>query len=56
MYKNIFGKRYTEHWSRKIFAVNSVLKTNSWTCKIKDLIREKIIESTHTKYFLLSKL
>ena len=27
-HKNIFGKGYIENWSREIFIVNSVLKTN----------------------------
>ena len=30
-YKNIFNKGYTENWSREIFIINSVLKTNPWT-------------------------
>ena len=30
-YKNIFGKVYTENWSREIFVIDSVLKTNPWT-------------------------
>ena len=34
-YKNIFSKYYTEYWSREIFIINSVLKTNPWTYKIK---------------------
>ena len=36
-YKNIFSKCYTENWSRDIFIIDSVLKTNPWTYKIKDL-------------------
>ena len=40
-YKTIFHKGYTENWSRKnIF--DSVLKTNPWTCKLRDLNQEKI--------------
>ena len=35
-YKNI-----TENWARKIFITDSVLKTNPWTYKIKDLQGEK---------------
>ena len=27
-YRNIFSKGYTENWPRKIFIINSVLKTN----------------------------
>ena len=30
-YKNIFSKSYTKNWSREIFIIDSVLKTNSWT-------------------------
>ena len=58
-YKNIFSKGYAENWSREIFIINSVLKTNSWTYKIKDLNREKIIGSYYEKelwhYELLSR-
>ena len=46
-YKNIFSKSYTENWSRAIFIIDSVLKTNPWTYEIKDLNREKIIRSFH---------
>ena len=44
-YKNIFSKGYIEHWSREIFVIESVLKTNPWVYKIKYLKREKIIGS-----------
>ena len=44
-YKNIFTKGYTENWSTEIFIVNSVLKTNSWTYKLKNWNEEKIIQS-----------
>ena len=30
-YKNIFSKTYTENWSREIFIIDFVLKTNPWT-------------------------
>ena len=55
-YKNIFSKGSTENWSREIFIVDSVLKTNPWTYKIKDLNGEKIIESFDEKELLLNKL
>ena len=55
-YENIFSKSYTEHWPREIFIIDSVLKTNPWTYKIKDLNGEKIIESFHEKELLLSQL
>ena len=29
--KNVFSESYRENWSRKIFAVDSVLKTGPWT-------------------------
>ena len=48
-YKNIFSKGYTESWSRKIFIIDSVLKTNPWSSKLKDLNGEKIIESFYEK-------
>ena len=48
-YKDIFSKGYTENWSREIFIIDSVLKTNSWTYKIKDLNGEKIIGSFYEK-------
>ena len=54
-YKNIFSKGYTKNWSREIFIIDSVLKTNPWTYKIKDLNREQIKENNE-KEFLLSKL
>ena len=55
-YKNIFSKFYTENWSREIFIIDSVLKTNPWTYKIKDLNREIIIGSFYEKELLWSKL
>ena len=30
-YKNIFSKGYTEKWSREIFIIDSVSKSNPWT-------------------------
>ena len=35
-YSNIFSKGYTNHWSREIFIISSVLKTNSSSYEIKD--------------------
>ena len=29
-YKNIFSKRSSENWSRKLFVIDPVLKTNPW--------------------------
>ena len=55
-YKNIFSKGYTENWSREIFIIESVLKTNPSTYKIKDLNREKIIGSFYEKELLWSIL
>ena len=47
--KNILSKSYTEIWSRDIFIVDSVLKTNPWTYKIKDLNGEKMLGSFYGK-------
>ena len=55
-YKNIFSKDYTENWSREIFIIDSVLKTNPWTYKIKDLNGKKLIGSFIGKELLLSIL
>ena len=44
-YKIIFSKGYTENWSREIFIIDSVLKSNPWTYKIKYLNGEKTIGS-----------
>ena len=35
--KNFLSKGYTEKWSREIFVIDSVMKTDSWTNKIKDI-------------------
>ena len=58
-YKNIFSKGYIENWSREIFIIDSVFKSNPWTLttlKIKDLNGEKIIGSFHEKELLRSIL
>ena len=47
--KNIFSKGYTENWSREIFIIVSVLKTNPWSYKINNLNGEKIIGSFYEK-------
>ena len=43
--KNTFSKEYTENWPKEIFVVDSGLKTNYWTYKIKYLNEEEIIRS-----------
>ena len=48
-YKNIFSKGYTENWSRAIFIIDSVLKTNTWTYELKDLNGEKVIRNFYEK-------
>ena len=55
-YKNNFSKGYTEKCSGEIFIIDSVLKTNLWTCKIKDLNGEKTIARFYEKELLLSRL
>ena len=54
--KNVLSKGYTENWSIIIFIIDSILKTNPWTYKIKDLNREKIIRIFYKKELLFSKL
>ena len=53
-YKNIFSRGYNENWSKEIFVIDSLLKTNSWTYKIKDLNGETIIGSFYENESLLS--
>ena len=55
-YKNIFSTGYNENWSREILIINSVLETNPWTYKIKDLTGGRIIGRFYEKEFLLTKL
>ena len=55
-YKNIFSKDYTENWSREIFIIDSVLKTNPSNYKIKDLNGKKNNSKLLWKRQLLSKL
>ena len=52
-YKNIFSKVCNENWSKKIFIIDSVLKTNPWIYKIKDLRGEKMKGSFHEKELFL---
>ena len=55
-YKNNFSKGYTEKCLGEIFIIDSVLQTNLWTCKIKDLNGEKTIVRFYEKELLLSRL
>ena len=55
-HKNIFSQGWTGNWSKGIFFIDSTLKTNTWTYKIKYLNGEKIILSFHQEELLLSKL
>ena len=41
---------------QEIFIIDSVLKTSSWSYRIKDLNREKIIGSFHKRLLLRSIL
>ena len=45
----LLTKGYIENWSRKIFVIDSVLKTNLWAYKLQDLNGEKIIGSFYEK-------
>ena len=53
--KNIFRKSCTENWSRETFIIDSVLKTNPWTYKVKDLNGEKMIGGFYEQEMLLNK-
>ena len=55
-YKNIFSKGYIDNWSREIFIIDSVLKINPWTYKIKDLNEEKNNRKLLKKELFLSIL
>ena len=48
-YEITFSKAYTKNWSKEIFRIESVLKTNPWTYNIIDLNGEKIIEDVFMK-------
>ena len=55
-YKNVFSKGYTVNWSKEISFINSALKINPWTYKIKDLNGEKIIGSSYEKELSLGNI
>ena len=44
-YKNILSKGCTENCSKEVLVIDSVLKTNPWAYKIKDLNGGKTIEA-----------
>ena len=55
-YKIILSKDYTKKWSKEIFVIDSVLKTDLQTYRIIDLNEEKILGSSYEKKLLLNKL
>ena len=55
-YKHFFSKGYSKNWSRKIFVIDSALKTNPRTYKIKDSNGKKILCCFYEKELLRSKL
>ena len=55
-YNNIFSKDSTKKCLNEMFVIDSVLETNLWTNKIKDLNGETIIGRFNEKELLLSKL
>ena len=55
-HKSVFSKNYNKNWSKQIFAIDSVLKTNPCSYKIKDLNEETITRSFYEKYLFFSKL
>ena len=48
-YKNIFAKGYTPNWSEKVFVINKIKNTVSWTYVISDLNGEEITRSFYEK-------
>ena len=55
--KSVVAERFFKrNCSREIFVINSVLKTNSWTYKIKDSNGKKKRIFFYEKELLLSKL
>ena len=48
-YKNAFSKGYAENYSREIFIIDSVLKTNPSTYQLKGVNGENIIGSFKEK-------
>ena len=48
-YKNIFAKGYTPNWSEKVFVINKIKNTVSWTYVINDLNGEEITGSFYKK-------
>ena len=55
-FKNIFAKRYTPNWSKKIFIVNKITDTVPYTYNIKDLNDEEIIGSFYDRKLQKTKL
>ena len=55
-YKNILSKGYIKYWSKELFVIGSVMKTNPWTFRIKDSNRKNKISSFYEKELLLRKL
>ena len=54
-FQNIFNKGCTEKWLKEIFVIDSVLKTNPWQYKTKDINAETIIGVFYEMELLLSK-
>ena len=63
-YKNIFGKRYTPHWSEEVFVISKIKNTVPWTYVINDLNGEEItgsfyekeLQNTNQKKFMIEKV
>ena len=53
---NCFCESYIKNWAREMFVIDSVLKANPRTYRIKDSNEEKIIGSFYEKEMLLIKL
>ena len=55
-HSNIYRKGYTRNWSKEIFAIESVLKSNLQTSKVTYSNRDDIMLSTYEKELYLSQL
>ena len=55
-YKKIFSKIHTENWLIEKFIIDSVLKTNPWTYKMRYLNVKRIGRSFYKKELLRVKL
>ena len=63
-YKDIFAKEYTPNWSEKVFVINKIKNTVTWSYVINDLnadkitgsFQEKELQKTNKKEFRIEKV